>query len=427
MGDVALSQDKRGTQWEIAKRKRVDTTMSALKYWLWLTTRKGMDSASALTVMDYFVTPERAYCAQEEDCSALPLRPAVRQRLLDKSMERVDEILGECTRLGVDIITFPDTNYPQRLRQIPDPPAVLYVKGRIFQFDDEVAIAVVGARKPTPYGEKWAERFGLELASGGALVLSGIAEGLDSCAVRGALKGGGPVVCVLAGGVDQYFPPQHRYLYEDVAAAGALISEYPPGTPHYGHHFPRRNRILSGLSLGVLAVECRPFGGTMSTVNHALEQDREVFAVPGTLDAPMSEGPNLLIQQGAKLVTRGKDILEEYYSRFPGKLAASAPLTPEAARARLMANGPQTKEEPAAPQNTARTVIPREEQKDRFTDDELTLLAALMAGDRSADQLVEQTQIPTRRVLSALTMLQVQKVVEELPGRRFSTNIELEE
>lgn len=138
----------------------------------------------------------------------------------------------------------------------------------------------------------------MELAAGGALVVSGIAEGIDCHAVKGALKGGGPVVSVLAGGVDVPFPREHRYLYEDVAAAGALISEHPPGTPHKGSHFSQRNRIISGLSLGVLAVECRKKSGTMLTMNHAMEQDRDIFAVPGPLDAPLSEGTNYLIQQG---------------------------------------------------------------------------------------------------------------------------------
>ena len=300
-------------------------------------------------------------------------------------------------------------------------------------------IAVVGAREPTAYGRRWAEQFGMELAGGGALVVSGIAQGLDTCAVRGALKGGGPVACVLAGGVNVPYPVQNRFLYDDVAAAGVLVSEYPPGAPHDWRNFPRRNRILSGLCLGVLAVECRPFGGTMSTVNHAVEQDRDVFAVPGALDAPMSEGTNRLIQQGAKLVTCGRDILEEYWGRFPDKLGRAAPLTPEAARAR-MADSVQVQEreraaqqadtaaEPEpAPAKSGRELIPRSEQKRRFTDDELALLAALKDGERTADQLVELTQIPAKRVLSALTMLQIQAAVAENPGRRFSALVELEE
>ena len=410
--------------------------MSALKYWIWLASRRGLGAAGALTVLDYFVTPERAYYADREEYDMLPLHPSQRRDLEDKSLDRAERILGDCERLGLRIMTFQDADYPQRLRALADPPAVLYIRGRTFHFDEEAAIGVVGARSPSTYGEKWAERFGLELASGGALVVSGIAEGVDCCAIKGALKAGGPVVSVLAGGIDVPYPAKHRYLYEDVAAAGALISEYPPGTLNQGHHFPWRNRILSGLCLGVLAVECRPFGGTMSTARHALDQDRDLFAVPGALDAPMSEGTNLLIQQGAKLVTCGRDILEEYWDRFPEKLKSSAPLTPEAARERLEDLRQQQKERPTpksqAPQAAldlapAREIVPREEQKRRFTDDQLALLAALGGETRATDQLVELTQIPARRVLSALTMLQIQGVVEEHPGKRFSALVELEE
>lgn len=403
--------------------------MTAMKFWLWLTTRKGMDANGALAVLSHFVTPERAYYADREEYDMLPLRPSQRQSLADKSMEKADRILADCERLGLRIMTHQDTDYPQRLKQIADPPIVLYIKGKTFCFDDEVAIGVVGSRQPSSYGEKYAERFGLELASGGALVVSGMAQGLDSCAISGALRGGGPVVSVLAGGVDVPFPPQNRYLMEDVAAVGALISEYPPGTPHMGYHFPRRNRILSGLSLGVLAVECRPFGGTMSTVGHALEQDRDVFAVPGALDAPMSQGTNLLIQQGAKLVTCGRDILEEYWDLFPEKLSRARPLSPEAAKERLeqVKRTTPVREEKQEPKQPEREFIPRAKQQEMFTDDELSILSTLGQQERTVDQVVELTQMSARRVLSAMTMLQVRGLAEEKPGGRFVSCVELEE
>lgn len=411
--------------------------MTALKYWLWLTTRRGLDTRDALMVLDHFVTPERAYYADAEEYDLLELKPNRRQALQDKSLEVPEKILADCERYGLHIMTLQDADYPQRLRQLSDPPLVLYIRGRIFHFDEEAAIAVVGARQATAYGERYAERFGMELTAGGALVISGLAEGLDSCAIRGALKAGGPVVSVLAGGLDIPFPPRNRYLMEDVAAVGALISEYPPGTPHRGYHFPRRNRILSGLALGVLAVECRPFGGTMSTVNHALDQDRDVFAVPGPLDAPMSEGPNLLIQQGAKLVTRGNDILEEYRDRFPAKLSRANQMSTQAAQERLAdaeqererrgAPEPKASAPPPVPEPSQRRTITRAEQKEELTDDELAILSALGSQTRTADELVELTQIPTRRVLSAMTMLQVQELVEEKAGRRFFSLVELEE
>lgn len=415
--------------------------MTELKYWLWLTSRPGMDPGRVLLLLDHFVTPERIYYADPEEYALFPLNERQRRGLEEKSLVTSDRILADCDRLGVEIMTLQDAAYPQRLRQLADPPAVLYWKGKKFHFDEEAAIAVVGTRTPSQYGEMAAGKFGLELARGGALVVSGIAGGLDACAIRGALKGGGPVVSVLAGGVDRISPKSNRFLAQDVASVGALISEYPPGTEPKGEHYRPRNRILSGLCLGVLAVECRSFGGTMLTVNHALEQNRDVFAVPGAIDAEMSEGTNRLIQQGAKLVTCGADILEEYWDRFPLKLSAAAPLPPQVARARLEGQGekrerpkqektPQPDKKPEQESGTnasGREVIPRGEQKSRFTDDELQILAALEKGPLSADEVVERTQISARYVLSALTMLQVQGAVEEIPGRRFRALVELEE
>ncbi len=405
--------------------------MSALRYWIWLTTRHDLGPAGVLGVLEHFITPERAYYADPEEYDFLPLPAAAKRSLLDKGTDRAEEILADCERLGVRIMTLQDADYPGRLRQIAAPPVILYIRGRSFHFDEEAAIGVVGAREATAYGTLYAERFGMELAAGGALVVSGIAEGIDCHAVKGALKGGGPVVSVLAGGVDVPFPREHRYLYEDVAAAGALISEHPPGTPHKGSHFSQRNRIISGLSLGVLAVECRKKSGTMLTMNHAMEQDRDIFAVPGPLDAPLSEGTNYLIQQGAKLVTCGGDILSEYWARFPRRLAASAPLTPEAAQARLDSLAQDREEkrrtDPALEEVPSREFIPRSGQRERFTDDELSLLNALEDRTLSPDQLVELTQIPAKRVLSALTMLQIQGALEERPGRRYISLMRLEE
>ncbi len=405
--------------------------MSGLKYWLWLTTRQGLDAAGVLTVLDYFVTPERAYYADREEYDQLPLAPKARSGLYSKELDSADRILGDCQRLSLRIMTLRDGDYPERLRQISVPPAVLYVRGKLFDFDEEAAIAVVGSRRPSQYGEMAAAKLGMELAAGGALVLSGIAEGLDTCALKGALKAGGPVVSVLGGGIDVPYPAVNRYLYEDVAAAGALISEYPPGTEPKGFHFPRRNRILSGLALGVLAVECKLHSGTMSTVRHAMDQDRDIFAIPGAIDAPMSEGTNWLIQQGAKLVTRGEDILEEYRSRFPGRLGRREPLSPQAVQQRLEDVEQETvasvkQELPDEEQKPHLERVPRAEQADRFTDDQLAILRALGEESCSADELVERTGIPARRILSALTMLQVERVVEESAGRRFSALLRLE-
>lgn len=405
--------------------------MAELKYWLWLTTRKGLGPAGALAALDHFITPERVYYGGREDYEALPLTPFARQSLLDKSMDEPNQILGDCDRLGLRIMAFQDADYPQRLRQIAVPPVVLYIKGKVFRFDEEPAIAVVGMRKCSLRGRERAERFGMELASSGALVVSGIAEGVDCHAVRGALKAGKPAVSVLAGGVDMEFPYENRFLYQDVAAAGALISEYPPGTPHKGDHFNPRNRILSGLCLGVLAVECEPAGGTMLTVNHALDQGREVFAVPIGLNEQSARGTNRLIHDcKARLVENAGDILEDFVDLYPAQLSALAPLSPEVARARLSVENtqasPKASRERKEPPSPDREMVPKGRQKSRFTDDELAILAAASKAALTADEVVEKTQIPAKRVLSALTMLQLQGAVEERPGRRYYALVELE-
>lgn len=404
--------------------------MAELEYWLWLTTRKGLGQAGALAVLDHFITPERAFYGEAEDFETLPISPFARQSLLDKSMDVPNRILGDCDRLGMRIMTYQDADYPQRLRQIDVPPAVLYIKGKSFRFDEEAAIAVVGMRRSSQVSQARAERFGMELAANGALVVSGIAEGIDCAAVRGALKGGGPVVSVLAGGADVKFPRENRFLYDDVAAAGALISEYPPGTAHKGDHFPLRNRILSGLCLGVLAVECEPHGGTMLTVNHALEQGREVYAVPIGLNESCARGTNRLIHDGkARLVEKAEDILLDFVDLFPAKLSGLAPLPPAVVEARLPGDKPRAPKQPplpAEPPAPKRELIPAAQQRERFTDDELSVLTAAAGSALTADEIVERTQIPARRVLSALTMLQVQGAVEEQPGRRFTALVELE-
>lgn len=403
--------------------------MADLKYWIWLTSRKGLGAGGALAMLDHFSSPERAYYAGREDYEALPLADHVKSSLMDKSMDEPDRILGECDRLGLRIVTFRDAGYPQRLREIAVPPAVLYIKGKDFRFDEEVAIGVVGARRAAQSSRERAERFGMGLAAAGALVVSGIAEGIDSCALTGALKGGGPVVSVLAGGVDKIFPKESRFLYADVAAAGALISEYPPGTPHKGDHFAPRNRILSGLCLGVLAVECEPKSGTMLTVEHALDQGREVYAIPIGLNERCARGTNRLIRdQKARLVEDARDILEDFVDLYPAKLASIAPLSPAVVQARLSGQRDKPREEPPKkpePPPSGREVIPAGEQKSRFTDDELAILAATASAALTSDEIVERTQITTKRVLSALTMLQVQGVLEERPGRRFYAMVEL--
>lgn len=399
-----------------------------LPYWLWLTTRRALGPAGVLAVLDRFDTPERAYYGRGEDYEELSLSPEARRSLMDKGLDGVKRILDDCDRLGMEIVTLQDARYPQRLRQIAVPPAVLYVKGKVFRFDEEAAIGIVGTRKPAQNSLVYAERMAMGLTSKGALVISGIAEGIDSSAIRGALKAGGPIVSLLAGGADIPYPWENRDLYHDVAAAGALVSEYPPGTPHKGSHFRPRNRILSGLSLGVLAVECERRSGTMLTVEHALEQGREVYAIPIGLSEQCARGTNWLIKHKmAKLVEDEKDILVDFLDQYPDKLSWRPALSPAQTAARLSAKPDRPREAPVqeapAPRREA---VSRKEQMERFTDDQIDILNAMADKALNADELVERTQIPAKRVLTSLTMLQLDGAVEERPGRRFCALVELE-
>ncbi len=402
--------------------------MATLKYWLWLTNLKGLSPVAAFRLLEFFGTPEGAYFADPAEYELLCDIPrSALEALRDKSLEQTEYILADCDRLGVDILTIQDARYPERLRQLFDPPAVLYIKGKLPPIDEEVAIAVVGAREATPYGLDMAGRLGLQLAGQGATVVSGIARGVDTAALRGALKAGGQVVSVLGNGVDRIYPASNRELYEDVAVAGALVSEYPPGTEPSPRHFPVRNRIISGMALGVVVVEGSQTSGSLITARLSLDQNRDVFAVPGNADAPMSRGPNFLIRQGeAKLVTCGWDVLEEYTDIYPGKIRREGTLLSEIESERLApahVQRPvlQEESEKTVDNEPKRTYIDMTEGGAEFTEDERDILVALEGGPLVADDLVEKTQIPARRVFSALTMLQLRGLVEEGPGKRFQT------
>lgn len=409
--------------------------MSNLKHWIWLTQRKGLAGQNAVRVLEHFGSPELVHAADEEAYRLMGGLPdGVIRSLMNKSLDLADEILGDCDRLGVRLLTLQDATYPERLKAIHQPPMVLYWKGRQFAFDEELAIAVVGTRKATPYGVRAASMLSAELTGQGALIITGMAEGIDASAVRGALKMGGPVVSVLGGGIDRVYPWYHKDLYADVAAVGALVSEYPPGTEPKGANFPIRNRIISGLSVGVVAVESGRSGGTLLTVGHALDQNREVFAVPGPLDAPESEGTNRLIQEGAaKLILGADDVLCEFSERFPSKLRSARELPPEAQAQRLEGTAvvPDRREPRPAKEKPSRKAeddvvyLRWAECKDKLTDDQRELLLALDGGVVQADDLVERTQIPARRVLSALTLLQIQGYVFEESGKRFRAAVKL--
>lgn len=402
--------------------------MANLKYFLWLTTRKGFQPGEASALLAHFGTPEAVYFAQGEEYELLGLPGGKKKALEDKDLSGAEKILEDCEKLGIHIMTIQDADYPERLGEIYDPPCVLYWMGKPFRVDDRLTVGVVGTRKSTPYGEELAGRLGLELARSGAVLVSGMAEGIDSCGLRGALKGGGTVISVLAGGLDVIYPRENRWLYQDVMAAGTLVSEYPPGTEHAGYHFPIRNRIITGLSMGVAVVEAGLPSGALISARHALEQNREVFAFPGPVGAPASLGTNKLIQDGeARLIRSAADIIEEFRLLFPDQVHTQPALEDGEARERLEEPVRETlsvkKEAKEVDNGPQRAYISLSDAPEAFTDDERDILLSVQRKSLTADDISEATQIPARRVLSALTMLQLRGLVEEKPGKRFFASV----
>ena len=405
--------------------------MATLPYLLWLSTREGLRPETGAALLRRFGSPEAVYFADGAEYALLELPEKLCRSLEDKSLDGADRILGDCDRLVLQTVTCQDAGYPERLLQLHDFPLVLYVKGKLPRFDEELAVAMVGARKCTPYGVAMAGRLGLELARSGALVVSGLAQGVDAASLRGALRGGGAVVSVLAGGADVVYPPSNRELYEDVAAAGCVLSESPPGTPAEGWRFPVRNRILSGLSVGVAVVEAAEHSGALITARRALDQSRDVFAVPGPVDAPMSAGTNGLIARGeAKLIRSAQDILVEYETRFPHKVRRPPHLTPAETRARLGMEAGAPRPAPRAeetgeerPAEEAGLPLRPRSELEGLGDEQRQIFFLLSERALVPDEIVGRTEIPARRVNTALTLLQAQGYVTELPGRRFAAAV----
>ncbi len=390
-----------------------------LKYWVWLSELKGLRNQTRLALLHRFGDPERIFYAETEELRLTEGADPGQLRLLENhDLTAADRILAECQRLDIRLLTLSDAAYPGRLKNIYDPPVLLYYKGRLPLLDDCLSVAVVGTRDCTPYGVACGEKLGYGLASGGAVVVSGLARGIDAAAARGALRAGGTVVGVVGNGLDVHYPYESRYLYEDVSATGVLFSEYPPGTEPASGHFPVRNRILSGLSLAVLVVEAPEKSGALITAATALEQGRDVFAVPGPIDAPASVGCNRLIRDGAGLVTDASDILREYEGRFLLDLK-EARQEPEILgyQARTV---PEPK--PAAP------TLSLSHGDVELTDDQIALLKLLSDTEpMQVDDLTELAGIPTRRVLSALTVLEIDQYAVQHPGKRYTRAVTVTE
>ena len=280
-------------------------------HWLALHLIHGLGDRKAIQVLERFRTPQDVFRASRSELEALGLSGSVAQTIVSGcSFDTAVEQHSKMKTLGVAAIPFRDPRYPPLLREIYDPPLLLFARGRVELLASPM-VAIVGTRRPTPYGVAVADRFGRELAGAGLAIVSGMARGIDTSAHRGALAVDGETLAVFGCGVDVIYPAENRKLADEIAAKGVLLSEFPMGTPGHPQHFPIRNRIVSGMCLGVVVVEGAEYSGSAITARLAMDQGREVFAVPGNITSKMSFGPNLLIRQGAKIVQQWSDITAE--------------------------------------------------------------------------------------------------------------------
>lgn len=359
-----------------------------LFYWLALNFVPGVGAIFIKRLLDRFQTPEAVFQASMKELlevEGLGVKVASEIRK-GPSEQAVKKELSSLEKSGGRIITLKDEVYPPRLRDIYDPPALLYLKGELKK-EDELAVSIVGSRKTTPYGRWITEKISQTLVRYGVTIVSGMARGVDSVAHWGAISGGGRTLAVLGCGVDVVYPPENRNLFSKIIEQGAVLSEFPMGSPPEGGHFPKRNRIISGLSMGVVVVQAGPDSGSLITANFALEQGREVFAIPGNVGADGSRGTNRLIKDGAKLVESSEDILEEILPQWKREKERIEEVKPR---------GPELSEE------------------------ERVLYEMLGETPLHIDAMIRESRFEPGKVSSLLLDLELKGLISQWPGKCFS-------
>jgi DNA processing protein len=431
--------------------------MSDILSWIWLTTKFPTASSSIDAVMTHFgYDADSAYKASAHDYLEVSgLDEKYIDALCDKSLDDAREIFDWCTENNVGLLPYDSKFYPQRLRDIEKAPILLYYRGKLINFDDNVCIALVGTRKMTDYGKREGYRIARDLILGGAVVVSGMARGVDTICHRGALDAGGYTVAVLGCGIDKVYPPENDYIMDEIARTGLVLTEFKPFTPPIGTNFPIRNRIISGLSLGTLVVEADAKSGAIITAKCAEKQGRDIFSIPGNVGELNSIGTNRLLKKGAKIVTGALDLLEEYEYIYPHRIrienlpafmpkfsapsgesvskvsARKKPITSKAQKSkdftvddRASESLPFTEEikQTAQAKKNSEATVKEAPKKDTssLNDNERKIYDLFPDGAGiSADEMA-RTGIPVGIVLQNLTMLEIKGFIKTLPGGLFT-------
>lgn len=360
--------------------------MDDLQAWLTLYAVPGIGPARFRALLTKFGSPETVLRAKAKDVCTVPgIDEGTVQAIgLKQDHEFVEKQLQCIEKYNVHVSTYLDADYPQNLKEIYDAPPLLFVRG-VMTEQDSIAVAIVGSRISSDYGKLIAKRLGGELAQRGVTVVSGLARGIDTVGHRGCLEKKGRTIGVLGCGVDVVYPPENKKLMNDIIEGGAVVSEFFMGAKPEGTHFPRRNRIISGLSLGVVVVEAGERSGALVTAEFALSQNREVFAVPGQVTSMRSKGSNRLIKEGAKLVASVEDIIEELSPSLQLHDASKSSVMPEI----------------------------------RFSDDEKKIYETLSDKPIHIDAIAKQSLFPSARTLSLLLSMELNGTVKQLSGKMF--------
>ena len=375
-------------------------------YWLALRLVPGLGTRKANVLLERFRTPQAVFRASRTELEACGLNGAIAQSVASGcAFEEAAEQQDKMRDIGAGLITMGDPRYPETLRQIYDPPIVLFTRGDVSLLNT-LSLAVVGTRRPTPYGIAVAERFSGDLSRAGLTIVSGMARGIDTASHRGTLAASGKTLAVLGCGVDIVYPSENRKLAADIAAQGLIISEFPMASVAFPQNFPIRNRIVSGLSIGLLVVEGAQYSGSAITAKLALDQGRELFAVPGNVTSKLSWGPNLLIKQGAKLVQDWNDVIVDLPPAAQRRLI-------QLGRERLQDQGVDVESASSAGQQASLLIGPEGVTARK-------LLARLKPDvPIQLDALVDETDISSSEITAALFELNMMGLVKQLPGKNF--------
>jgi DNA processing protein len=374
-----------------------------IEYWIALKSIPGIGNAAFPVLLDRFGSLEAVFSASADKLSATP-GLSKKCVLSITCFSQWDNILRQVETLdksGITVITYLDDFYPAKLAEIYDSPALLYVQGNLLP--DEINMAVVGSRAASTYGKYTTERISRELALRGITVVSGMARGIDSAAHRGALSAHGRTIAVMGSGLDVIYPPENKKLFQTISQNGAVISEYPLGTKPLAFNFPSRNRIISGMSYGVVVVEAGEKSGSLITARLAAEQGREVFAVPGSIDSANSRGVNSLIKQGAKLIENIDDILDDILPQLD-----IAPVRQSSYKGPDLAAAVST----TASAGAVTTSDENETEK--------TIINVISHGMMHADDIIQASGLSSADTLSALITLELKGVIQQHPGKLFS-------